>query len=391
MRILQVTPTYFPAVRYGGPIRSVHGLAAALVRAGHEVHVFTTTIDGSDDVDVPLDRPVIMDGVQIHYFRVPMLRRLYWSPTMDRALRDTVDGFDVVHIHSVWLWPTWAAARWAYRRQVPYLIAPRGMLMQEVLRRRSPWIKKLWLRVVERRSLSRSAAVHVTAQDESDDALKLGFRLPEICCVPNGVDAPGSIGPLDGGPFSTLPRPYALFLSRISWKKGLDRLIEAWRDVPDLHLVIVGNDDEHYIPRLDALAATAGVRDRIQFVGAANDRDKWPLYANAELFVLPSYSENFGNVVAEAMAAGCPVVLTEAVGIAPIVRSAAAGLVVEGSAMSLAAAINSLHADPEARRMHGENGRRVARSQLSWDAVAAQMAEIYQRLAAVSAGAIGAR
>src|SRR3974390_1247278 len=103
MKILHVVPTYYPAVRYGGPIRSVHGLAKALAALGHEVHVATTTVDGDTDLGVADDRPVEMDGVSIHYFRVPALRRLYWSPGLGRYLRDEISTFDVAHLHSVYL------------------------------------------------------------------------------------------------------------------------------------------------------------------------------------------------------------------------------------------------------------------------------------------------
>src|SRR5487761_2434080 len=111
MRLLHVVPSYYPAVRYGGPIRSVHGLCRALARRGHEVHVYTTNVDGPGVSAVPTDRPVDMDGVQVHYFEVQSPRRLYRSPAMRRCLRATVGGFDAVHIHSVFLWPTWAGAR----------------------------------------------------------------------------------------------------------------------------------------------------------------------------------------------------------------------------------------------------------------------------------------
>jgi glycosyltransferase involved in cell wall biosynthesis len=138
LRILHVVPTYYPAVRYGGPIRSVHGLATALVRRGHEVHVYTTSVDGPDDLNVPLGQPVNLDGVWVHYFPVPALRRLYWAPQLATTLKSTVGGFDVVHLHSIFLWPTWAAARVAGRAGVPYITAPRGMLVREMIRKRTP-------------------------------------------------------------------------------------------------------------------------------------------------------------------------------------------------------------------------------------------------------------
>src|SRR5271163_3211119 len=115
LRILQVVPTYLPAVRYGGPIRSVHALATSLVERGHEVHVFTTSVDGPNDLDVPTTKPVNLDGVQVRYFPVRFMRRLYWCPSLARALREEIHSFDVVHLHSVFLWPTAAAARIAKR------------------------------------------------------------------------------------------------------------------------------------------------------------------------------------------------------------------------------------------------------------------------------------
>ena len=111
LRLLHIVPTYLPALRYGGPIRSVHALCRALAADGHDVHVFTTNVDGSDDSDVPLARPVDLEGVKVTYFPSRRLRRLYWSPPMRRALAASVGGFDVVHLHAVYLWPIWAGAR----------------------------------------------------------------------------------------------------------------------------------------------------------------------------------------------------------------------------------------------------------------------------------------
>ena len=111
MRILHVVPSYFPAVRYGGPIFAVHGLCKALAARGHEVHVFTTNVDGPGESDVPIGFPVDLDSVQVRYFPCPALRRLYWSPALGHALQCDVAKFDVVHLHSIFLWPTWVAAR----------------------------------------------------------------------------------------------------------------------------------------------------------------------------------------------------------------------------------------------------------------------------------------
>jgi glycosyltransferase involved in cell wall biosynthesis len=377
VHVLQVIPAYHPAVRYGGPIRSVHELSASLVRRGHEVHVFTTNVDGPDDVDAPLDRPMAIDGVQVHYFAVPLLRRLYFCPAMDRRLRETIGSFDVVHLHSLFLWPTWSAAREAQRAGVPYVVSPRGMLVGELIRRRNRWLKWTWIHLIERHSLARAAALHATSDLEAAEAQALGLALPGITCVPNGVRWPQRPLPLERGPFAHIPRPYVLFLSRINWKKGLDRLISAWRWVPELHLVIAGNDEESYRPRLEAEARSHGIDGRIHFVGPVRDEHKWALYENADVFVLPSYSENFGNVVAEAMAMSCPVVVTPEVGLAELVRAAGAGVVTSGEPRALAQTVCALHSDCARRRAMGAAGRRLVVERLSWAAVAQQMERLY--------------
>jgi len=383
LRILQVVSAYYPAVRYGGPIRSVHGLSAALARRGHDVHVYTTSVDGASDLDVPLGEPVDIDGVKVHYFRVPALRRLWWAPEMGRRLRETVHEFDAVHVHAVFLWPMFAAARAAARVGVPYVVAPRGMLMRDVIDRKSRWVKSAWINLVERKTLAQAAAIHVTAELEGSELAALGLPRPRVTRIPNGVQWPASWRPLAAGPYAHLPERYALFLSRISWKKGLDRLITAWQWVPDIPLVIAGNDEEGYQPRLVELTRKLGLTDRVIFVGPVSDDDKWALYSHAQLFVLPSYSENFGNVVAEAMAMGCPVAVTPEVGIAPLVEAAQAGIVASGTAPEFAAAVRELLGNPSRLREMGLCGKRAAAERLSWDAVALQTEDLYRQITGI--------
>ncbi len=380
LRILQVMPTYFPAVRYGGPIRSVHALSKGLVDRGHEVHVFTSSMDGRLDLKVPERAPVNLDGVLVHYFRVPLFRRLCWCPSMRSSLKARISSFDVVHLHSVFLWPTWSAARIAKSAGVPYLVSPRGMLGRTVINGKSRFVKSGWIRLIEQRTLLDSSGLHVTAEAETAEIRALGLRLPQIYCVPNGVSWPARHSSLADGPLSGVPRPYALFLSRIDWKKGLDRLIEAWKWVPDLTLLIAGNDEQAYQGKLEQLADYHQVRDRIHFLGPVSDEHKWALYENALMFVLPSYSENFGNVVAEAMAMGCPVIVTPEVGLANLVKESGSGVVTDGGPRPLADTIRSLLQDPQRRRMMGDRGRFTARRHLSCESSAIQMEAVYRRI-----------
>jgi glycosyltransferase involved in cell wall biosynthesis len=141
--------------------------------------------------------------------------------------------------------------------------------------------------------------------------------------------------------------------------------------------VVAGNDEEYYHAKLALLARQCGVSDRLEFVGRVEGCSKWDLFRHAALFVLPSYSENFGIAVLEAMAAGCPVVVTPEVGLASDVAAAAAGVVVDGEPRRLAEAINGLLADANARARMGDAGRRIAKERFSWDAIAAQMDQVY--------------
>jgi len=248
-----------------------------------------------------------------------------------------------------------------------------------MIRKKNSWLKSAWITFIERSTFVRAAGVHVTAELEADELRSFGWPLQEIAWIPNGVDVPARHQTRAAGPFANLPARYALFLSRISWKKGLDRLITAWQWVPDIPLVIAGNDDEGYQPKLQALAQSLGLTDRVLFVGHVGDDDKWALFEDAQLFVLPSYSENFGNVVAEAMAMGCPVLVSPEVGIAAFVSEAAAGAVTDCDPVKLAAAVREMLAEPATRAEMGARGREAVRAHLSWDGVAEQAENLYRR------------
>ena len=173
-----------------------------------------------------------------------------------------------------------------------------------------------------------------------------------------------------------------LFIGRISWKKGLERLIAAMPLIPDCRLVIAGNDEEGLRQKLEDQAALSGVGKQVSFVGLVNGDDKSALLRHALLLVLPSYSENFGNVVLEAMAEGCPVVVTPEVGAADLVRESGAGVVLEGEPGVLGAGIGRLVSDPSALESMGRKGREFVRHRYSWETVGRQMEEAYRQVIA---------
>lgn len=379
MRVLHITPTYLPAVRYGGPIYSVHGLCKALATLGHEVHVFTTNVDGRGVSDVPLDRPVERDGVNVRYFPTTLGRRLYRSPKMGRALAASLPSFDIVHLHSVFLWPMSVAARIARAQGVPYILSPHGMLVDALIRRKARLFKTAWIALFEQENIAAAAVLHLTAQIEAEEFRKLGLAAQRLEVIPNGLDFPPEAAQAKRG--SIAARPAAIkwrivSLGRLNWKKGLERLIEAMAYVPDAELVLAGNDEDHYRVVLERLARRRGLSDRVFYTGALYDARKWSLLRSADLFVMPSYSENFGLAALEAMACGVPVVVTPQVGLARDIEDAAAGLVVAGEPEVLGAALAHLLSAPERRARMGAAGR-VAAGRYSWSQIAKRMEKVY--------------
>jgi len=380
VRILHVVPTYWPATRYGGPIRSVHGLCAGLAQRGHDVHVLTTNVDGNGVSRVPVGAPTEVDGVTVTYFPTGWGRRIYYSPAMCVELKHVVSTFDVVHIHAVFLWPTTAAATAARRNGIPYVLSPRGMLVPELIDRKSSLIKRSWIRLFDRRNLAAAAAVHVTTALEADDIERLGLSVRRYATIPNGVDMDVGFDEATSAPTDGVSGPIVLFLGRINWKKGLDRLVPAVARVPGAQLVVVGNDEDGYLPRLNELAARHGIADRMHVLGPLDGAQKWKAFAAADVFVLPSYSENFGIAALEAMAAGVPVILTPEVGLASVVAEAEAGLVVEGDPEKLGDAIARLLADAQLRRRMGAAGQDAARRRFSWASIAEDMEDLYREV-----------
>jgi len=381
-----VVPTYLPAWRHGGPILAVHGLCKALAMRGHEVTVLTTHVHGDGTLDVPLAEPVEIDGVEVRYFPVLPPRRLYASPALGRAARDLAGSCDAVHLHSVFLGPTTAAARAAERADVPYVLSPRGMLVPAMLRARGRWRKHAWMLLAERRTIERASALHATSDLEAEEMAGLGLPLPPVCVIPNGVDPEpwdGEAAALSPAVWSLLDGPpFLLFLGRLSWKKGLDRLIPALARAPEAVLAVAGNDEEEIRPELERLAREAGVAARPVFLGPVHGPDKAALLHRTAALVLPSRSENFGNVVLEAWAAGRPVVVTPGVGLAGTVRETGGGIVAAGTPEDLGEAVRDLLAQPRTADQMGARGAEAVRERFDWAAVARDMERVYEGLAA---------
>ena len=371
-KILHVIPSVGPQL--GGPSVLMRTLARALSQTGMEVHVATTDDNGPGRLPVPLGVPQQEDGATFWYF--PRQTRFYtFSWPLTRWLARHVREFDLVHIHALFSYAALPAALLAHRSGVPYIVRPLGTLNRWGIENRRPWLKKLSFRILESRILASAAGVHYTCEQELVEAGELGVSAHPIV-IPNAVELPAR---------ESRPRRHdrkvVLFLSRIDRKKGLDLLFAAFARVrqqcPDALLVLAGAGDPAWVASLKATAERLGIAADVTWAGFLSGDDKWAALTGADVFVLPSYSENFGIALVEALACGCPVVLSDQVGIHREISRAEAGIVTPCRVDELATAILNVLTDAALRRRMSENGVRLARQQFSLEAVSRQLTAAY--------------
>ena len=374
-------PNYLPAIRYGGPVRSSHGLATGLVASGHEVHVFTTNVDGAGVLDVSLGEQVELDGVHVRYFPVTTPRRIYYSPAMARAVYAEIASFDVVHTNGMFLWPGPRIARAALRAGVALFVSPRGMLVPEMISGKSTLVKHAWIRMQERGCLEGARAIHVTSWAEAEGVRKLGLDLAPLVVIANGVDGPDTLPSEDaiGEIWDDVPvgRRVAV-LARLDWTKGVDLAIEAVRSLTSAQLLIAGHDQIGLQAQLEPRLTRDNGTQAGRFIGPVDGTAKWALLTGADVVVVPSVKESFGMTVAEALVVGTPVICTPGVGAAEIVRQLDPACIVERDAGTLAQALATLLADQERRRVIGQHAVALMQDAYSWHAIAQQMAVAYQ-------------
>ena len=375
MRILHVIGDLAPTS--GGPAKAGFEMARALARRGHEVSIYTT------DLGQPTNAPgeQIRDGVQIRLFPLQIPRPWLASWPLRKALARELPNFDLLHLHSLYLFHDWAAGGLARRIAMPYLVRPHGTLDPYIHRRRR-WKKLIFEHWFQNRVLAGAAAIHYTAEEEMRLAKPFAQGAPGVV-VPNGLDPADYANLPPRGSFRARypeigDRPILLFLSRINFKKGLDILARAVGRLGcrDLHLVIAGPDGG-YLGETRRFVAEAGIAQRTTFTGMLAGREKLAAFADASLFVLPSYSENFGIAVIEAMACGLPVLISDRVNIWREVVADGAGLAAACEPAAFAERIASMLADPSALAAMGCAGRASVARRYDWAKIALRHEQVY--------------
>lgn len=386
MRVLHVIPSLDPGD--GGPSVALPLMARALANEGIEVDAAATMTDADAIAQgIRFGESVAREGFDARFFK----RQTGFykvSLPLRSWLRRHARDYDLLHIHAVFSFASLAAAGAARKATVPYIVRPLGLLNAWGMENRRRRVKALSFRLFDRPALEGAAAIHYTSEAERDEAAPLHLRSPGWV-IPLGIDLAPFRAPANPEIFlQRFPlaweRKIILYLSRVNPKKGLDLLLPAFARVhakhPQALLVIAGEGDEGYVGGLHAEAARLGIANDILWSGFLGGADKLAAFAAASVFTLPSYSENFGIALVEALAAGLACVSTTGVAVSEDVRERDAGVVVPCEVGPLADALDRLLSDAVLRSRVGANARRLAAKRFSLEAMGAALKDLYERI-----------
>ncbi len=368
----------------GGLLDCVRLLAKALAEDASVRQRVLGLEDGQTAVDLPTWAPVAVAA-----FPILGPASFGYSPKLASELAE--GRSDLVHLHGLWKFPSVAVSRWFRQTRAPYVVSPQGMLEPWALQR-SRAKKQLAMFFFQRACLRNAACIHATAPMEVESIRRAGFTNP-VVLLPNGVEMPPPSavrGPMSvvNGPPAT--RRTVLFLSRIHPKKGLLNLVRAWAEIQkseignrksnNWRLVIVGPDECGHLAEVRCAVREAGLDGSVEFPGEAWGDARWKFYHDADLFVLPTFSENFGLVIAEALACGVPVITSKAAPWAEL-ETHQCGWWIDVGVEPLVTALRAAMSKPPAE-LHalGMRGRILVMRRYDWRPIGRQMVEVYRWL-----------
>jgi glycosyltransferase involved in cell wall biosynthesis len=386
MKILQIVPSI--SLIYGGPSQMILGLSPALAKTGAEVTILTTNTNGDsgqETLDVPLNTPVQQDGYEIIYFRCAPFRRYKFSLDLLTWLKNNAKNFDIAHLHALYSPVISAAAMICRQQNLPYILRPLGTLDPADLQKKKQ-LKKIYTALLERGNIQGAAAIHFTSEQEAKVSERFGVKTKDLV-IPLGV-IPPTVNDEDVRSKFSIPhdKPVILFMSRIDPKKGLELLIAALEKLLnqgfDFHFVLAGTNpqDPSYEQKIKSKIANSSLKDYTTITGFVTGEIKTGLLQTADLFVLPSYYENFGIAVAEAMVAGTPVIISDQVHIYQQIIDSDSGWVGKTDVESLFGLLKTALSNlPECQR-RGVNAKEYAINNFSWDAIAKNMIKAYYEI-----------
>ena len=334
--------------------------------------------------------PPNAEQLDLHLFPIRPPRRLAYSPSMSASLKRVVGDFDLMHIHSLWLFPQFAAQRAALRAGVPYVVSPHGAL-DPYLRRHGRIRKAVTDLAWQRRMLARATLLHITTAQEGELIADIAPRTPREI-VPVGISIERLLVPGDAERFRKKhlggrSGDVVLFLGRLTYKKGIDVLIRSFAQVAQAidhaTLVIAGPDDEHLRPQLDVIVRAEGLENRVVFPGPLYQEDRADAFAACDVWALSSYTENFGVAVMEALAVGLPTIVSTEVNLADAIRKSHAGVVAGLDPGEFGTALLDLLRNHALRAGLADRGPAFA-ADYDWSTVAPQLEAMYRRAVSIA-------
>ncbi len=359
----------------------------ALTSAGVTV-VTATTDHGFSGKNSKTEEISVVGGKITRFYARKRINFYKVAPGLAPWLWANVRNFDAVHIHALFSFSSIAAALVARARGVPYIIRPLGTLTAYGMTRRAT-LKRGSFALIEAPILRNAAAVHFTSEEEDEEARALKTPMRGIV-IPLGVEetGAGNAGRLETEYPALCGKLALLFLSRIDPKKNVEALLDAYAANPPARgaslLLIAGSGEADYIDHLERRAQALGVADSIIWLGHVDGQRKQDVFARADLFVLPSYSENFGIAAVEAMLAGLPCILGEGVAVAKPAAAEGAAMTVAPEADCIAAALDRLLPDENLRKTMGAKARAHAQQHYSTEAMAKALVALYRRVSTLA-------
>lgn len=388
MQILHILG-FYPET--GGPYTAIRGLAIALSNRGLKIDILSPFPRDYDINKLYKETP---ESLNVKYIRESFLSRIFpsFSNEWKTVLENILPRIDLVHVHGFFDHYTYVASK--FSRLKPVVISPRGSIMNDAIRLKGNLKKRLYLNCFGINIIRNASAIHLTNQYEKEEFMdvfkrNLDKNTNKIFIAPNGINLKEYINLPPLGSFKQKhtvlkDRKYIVFLSRKDPKKGLDILVESFNKLAaiydDLYLVVVGPDNKGYGKKVRQWLYNAGLLERSLFIGMLTGRDKLAAILDAEVFVLPSYSENFGIAVLEAMACGTPVVVSNKVGISREIEGSNAGIVVETNPESVFKGVKALLDNDVLSKKVADNGRKLVEEYYDINTVADMMIKTYEEV-----------
>lgn len=360
---------------------SVAKLSEELVKASQDITVLTTTANGKEELDVPIGKETLVDGVKVFYFKRLTKDHTHFSPALLKFLHRTLKSEKqkdkvIVHIHAWWNLVSIFSCLIAKLHGVKVVLSPRGMLTSYSLTNRNSKFKDA-IHFFLGKSLLRYCHIHATSKKEQQD-VEQTCAVNGITVIPNFVQLPNVIPLQSSAPSDNYK---LLFLSRIEEKKGLELLFEALSKVTvPYHLSIAGTGLQSYLESLKLLAQQLGIHQKITWLGHVPNEHKFDLLAQSDLMVLTSYNENFANVVIESLAMGTPVLVSEEVGLADYVGENNLGWVTSLNKEEIIDNIIRSFTDKGKRAAIRENAADVIRNNFNEQTLVLSYTEMYKSL-----------